>query len=254
MAEVKQNLEIYKEPRVVGYYASLEGLTSAETYVFGKYVGEGERVLDLGVGGGRTTQYLAAKAGLYVGIDYSQAMVEACRRKYPSLEFHCEDASDLKRFADGSFDVVVFSYNGIDYLQSDEARKNCLLEVKRVLRGGGRFIFSSHNARCLVSRPVLRGVSTTRAVGHILWTVRDFASRATQRSVFKVFYEGRGYILDPVHGGLITFVSSPQAIAKEAEEAGFQLVDTINCNFPDKVSDYFSGWYYYVLSCPQKSN
>jgi ubiquinone/menaquinone biosynthesis C-methylase UbiE len=80
-------------------------------------------------------------------------MVEACRRRFASLEFLCVDATDLRIFSDRRFDVVVFSFNGIDYIPTDEARARCLLEVARVLRPGGRFIFSSHNAKYIGWRP-----------------------------------------------------------------------------------------------------
>ena len=131
----------YNKPDVVKCYAEADCLQPDEAYAFDKYIRSGETILDLGVGGGRTTPYLVAKAKKYIGVDYSDAMVEACQRKFPDLEFHCEDASDLSRFADASFDVVVFSLNGIDYIRTDEARARCLLEVKRVLKPGGRFLF-----------------------------------------------------------------------------------------------------------------
>ena len=85
-------------------------------------------ILDMGVGGGRTTQYLSQIAGRYVGADYSEAMVDTCRKRFPDQEFrHC-DARDIAPFADGEFDAVVFSANGIDYIAADEGRARCLAE------------------------------------------------------------------------------------------------------------------------------
>ena len=47
-------------------------------------------------------------------------------------------------FADGSFDFVLFSYNGIDYVSHDD-RLKILQEVRRVGKPGGYFCFSTHN-------------------------------------------------------------------------------------------------------------
>ena len=56
------------------------------------------------------------------------------------------DAADLGGFGDGTFDVVVFSYNGIDYLHPVEKRVRCLSEVARVLGRDGVLLLSTHNA------------------------------------------------------------------------------------------------------------
>jgi SAM-dependent methyltransferase len=45
------------------------------------------------------------------------------------------------------FDIVVFSYNGIDYVPHDD-RLRVLSEIRRVLRHGGTFAFSTHNILC----------------------------------------------------------------------------------------------------------
>ena len=65
---------------IVRRYASKRTLFPFESYLFGKYIPNGSRILDLGVGAGRTTASLADGAKSYVGIDYSPGMVEACRK------------------------------------------------------------------------------------------------------------------------------------------------------------------------------
>jgi SAM-dependent methyltransferase len=103
-------------------------------------------VLDLGCGTGRTTYTLGALARSYVGIDFAPAMVDVCRLRFAESDrqrFLVADASDLSRFGDGSFDLVVFSHNGIDYLDI-AGRGRCLDEARRVLRPDGVLFFSTH--------------------------------------------------------------------------------------------------------------
>ena len=242
------NLEVFNHPSVVDHYAAAGWLQRCEEYCFENYVKSGDAILDLGVGGGRTTPHLLTKASRYVGADYSQSMVEVCRQKFPALEFYCEDASDLKLFEDASFDVVVFSFNGIDYIRTIEARARCMREVNRILRPDGRFIFSSHNAKGVCVWPNLRDASAVQIAWRIVRSIGRsviLGSRLLGREPFRT---GMGYIHDPVHGGLVTLVSTPERIAAEASVAGLRIVEVVDGLYPETVSQYFTPWYYYVLA------
>ena len=103
------------------------------------------RLLDIGVGAGRTTEYFAGLADEYVGLDLSPAMVEACGARFPDVRFEVADVRDLSRFPDGSFDVVLFSFNGVDCVGSDADRQRAFAEMRRVCAEGGRLFFSSKN-------------------------------------------------------------------------------------------------------------
>ena len=161
------NLEKYNEPEVVDYYKKAEGLQPSEEYLFKRYLKPGMSILDIGVGGGRTTPYLSKIAARYVGADYSNAMVEVCKKRFPALEFCHADATDMRVFQDNEFDAVVFSFNGIDYIQIDVARLKCLGEVFRILKPEGCFIFSSHNAKVLGIWPSFDGARHYK----ILWRI-----------------------------------------------------------------------------------
>lgn len=101
-------------------------------------------VLDLGVGGGRTTRLLAPAARRYTGLDAASAMVELARARNPGVDLRVGDARDLSRYPDRGHDLVVFSYNGLDAVDHP-GRVAALAEMHRVLRPGGRLVVSSLN-------------------------------------------------------------------------------------------------------------
>lgn len=93
-------------------------------------------ILDLGVGAGRTVPLLLDISNDYTGLDYTPDLVRVCRQKHPGVRVHPGDARDLSRFDNDSFQLVVFSFNGIDAVNHDD-RVTILREVRRVLRPGG---------------------------------------------------------------------------------------------------------------------
>jgi SAM-dependent methyltransferase len=111
---------------------------------WGRSLFQGQPILDIGVGAGRTTALLRPLGGEYLGIDYTPEMVEACRASYPGARFEHMDARNLQRLPAGHFGLVMFSFNGIDSVAPAD-RRLILREVHRVLRPGGLFIVSSHN-------------------------------------------------------------------------------------------------------------
>ena len=275
-----QNLSAYSSPHAIEVYSRSNTLTACESYLFDRYIGLGQAVLDLGVGGGRTTAHLAASASSYVGLDYSQAMVDVCREKFPTLQFVCDDASDLQRFASNSFDVVVFSFNGIDTIRTDSARTRCFTEAARVLSASGYFIFSSHNARSIGFRANLRKYLVDRVVKseHVVTSIttvskaRSLAAEVGLRRLLRKFWRslrisieifwrkllvpeplrGTGYFFEYSHGGLILFASTPKYVSAEAKSAGFEVVEVVGNNYPANCPNYAIQSYYYVLRVSPK--
>jgi SAM-dependent methyltransferase len=127
-------------------YRKSHKLQPAEAFIFGQFRGElsGRRILDIGVGAGRTVPYLLDLSADYIGIDYSPRMVAECRKKFPEVQFEVCDARDMSRFSNGSFGFVFFSFNGIDYVEHED-RLRTLAEVRRVLSPEGLYAFSTHN-------------------------------------------------------------------------------------------------------------
>lgn len=104
----------------------------------------GRPVLDLGVGGGRTTSLLRLVSDDYTGIDYTPELVALCRNRHPGEDIRLGDARDLVGIPSGSMALVVFSNNGIDAVDHD-GRARVLAEVHRVLEPGGTFCYSTLN-------------------------------------------------------------------------------------------------------------
>jgi SAM-dependent methyltransferase len=54
----------------------------------------------------------------------------------------------MSRFADNSFDFILFSFNGIDYVNSSD-RSIVFREIYRICKPDGIFCFSTHNIQSL---------------------------------------------------------------------------------------------------------
>jgi len=102
----------------------------------------GERVLDVGCGGGLDALVAAATVGPtgeVVGVDITPEMVERAHESAAltptvRVSFRVADAADRLPFEDGSFDAV--QSNGC--LNLSPRKRELLAEVHRVLRLGGR--------------------------------------------------------------------------------------------------------------------
>ncbi|WP_394836609.1 class I SAM-dependent methyltransferase [Pendulispora rubella] len=126
-------------------------------------------MLDLAVGGGRTTEHFAPRVKRYIALDDSPATLRAWSKRFSGApyEFLLGDARTLP-FNDHTFDFVLFAHNGIDYVDRD-GRLRALREVRRVARAGGTFVFSTHDLeRCA---PVL----APRAAAYHLWLSEQLA-------------------------------------------------------------------------------
>lgn len=141
--------DTYEDPLIVSSYGRQRLLQPPEQTVLDELAPElGQMdMLDLGVGAGRTAWHFAPRVKTYLGLDYARTMIERCKQDLPGYAFVVGDASRLD-LADGSYDLVLFSYNGIDHLEPED-RQRALREMKRVLRPGGLMVFSSHNSNFL---------------------------------------------------------------------------------------------------------
>lgn len=169
---IEDTYAFFQRPDVVAEYASFSFLLPPEEEIFARYRSwiEGGRVLDVGVGAGRTTTRLASLASRYVGTDVSAAMIETCRGRFPNndaVTFEVFDARDMRSLESDYFDFVLFSFNGLDLVGEHEDRLSALAEMRRVCRKGGIVCFSSENLhfaeqRMSLGNALRRSLSATR--------------------------------------------------------------------------------------------
>jgi ubiquinone/menaquinone biosynthesis C-methylase UbiE len=232
---------------VVKRFELAQKLHPCEQYTFDKYIKKGQDILDIGVGGGRTVSYLSSKAKTYIGVDFSPRMIDACLRRYPTLDFRVEDATELKSFLDASFDVVVFTFNGISAIPTDEGRARCFKEVFRILRPNGIFIFSVGNSEFLAFLPSFYGASVLQKAWRVLLSIAKTASLVFRTLTSGVFYSKRGYLFLPLDGGVYLYAATQGIVDSECASAGFKTSDVVEYNMV-KLPRFFVGSYCYVVS------
>lgn len=149
-----ENHSFYNHPEIVKNYALESHLQAPEETILSELIPKlfNYDVLDIGIGGGRTTLHIAGRCKSYIGVDINANMVAACSQRFQNwphnLTFNVSDARTLDGIADNSIDLVIFSFNGIDYI-NHHGRMLALASIYRVLRPEGRFVFSSHNTGCI---------------------------------------------------------------------------------------------------------
>jgi SAM-dependent methyltransferase len=117
-----------------------EGLHEGDVRLLGEVAGRA--VLEVGCGSAPCARWLAAHGAHVVGLDLSRAMLQrglAAMRSggpQPSL---VQASADALPFADASFDIACSAFGAVPFV-ADSA--TVMAEVARVLRPGGRWVFS----------------------------------------------------------------------------------------------------------------
>jgi len=224
-----ENRSVYNSAAVVARYKGRDAIHPAEAAIIERFRSEwsGARMLDIGVGAGRTTLHFAPLVREYVGVDYAPGMVEACRERFkdqPNATFAVCDAREMSQYADGSFDFVLFSYMGLDSV-GHEDRARILGEIRRVLRPGGHFAFSAHNLRFI---PRLYRPYRAKFILSTLWTAMR-AVRVRMLNPPQADLLARDYAL--IRDGSEKFRTEmyyikPEAQLRALEQLGFHTIDT----------------------------
>jgi len=111
-----------------------------------------KRVLDLGCGSGRYTKILLNMGVKVVGIDPSKELISIATNEIPNVDFKIGSAENIP-FSDSRFDFV-FAGMVIQYFSNPQ---KAFKEVSRVLRPGGRFVFTGHIPYVAIAKPIKVG-------------------------------------------------------------------------------------------------
>lgn len=224
----------WDRPEIVTEYAGRRYITPAEVRVLAECWRnvKGGRVLDLGVGAGRTVPYLAPVAAEYVAADLAPNMVAQARLRHPGVRVVQADARNLP-FADAAFSFVLFSFCGIDYVDPDD-RSVVLSEARRVLAPGGVLAYSTHNLASLTDgpprlfprstsnrvSPARAAVRWARGLASAIRSLRNYRSlRVHERRG-----EGVAFVVDGAHEhSLVTCYVAREYEERALRHAGFEL-------------------------------
>ena len=252
------NREVYQSPYIVDVYLKKNFLLGPEQVILDLFRDQWEnwRVLDIGIGAGRTTAYFAPIVAEYVGVDYAESMIRTCQSifdgRLSNVKFQLGDARSMPEFESGYFDFVMFSFNGLDSI-SHEERRQALAEMKRVGKKGGFLFFSSHNLQFIPKMYRLGPAETPR----------QFAYRC-YRLLMLLYHNGLpGYykhldhavIRDDVHRfRLRHYYVKPATAVAQLRELGFRNIRV----FPSKSGNeldiakldsvYEYGWLHYLCN------
>jgi SAM-dependent methyltransferase len=244
---------------VASHYLRSRELAPAERSILMRFRYRWDRtaVLDLGIGAGRTTYVLSAVARVYVGLDYAPAMVELASRlvdEDANTRVAWGDARDLSEFYGRNFDLVLFSFNGLDYVSLDD-RVRVLHEIRQVLAPDGYFAFSSHSLAALPFRVTLdelhRGDGLVAGLRQSRAMLNAARARHANRALDLEAARARGWAMvrDELHGfRLKTYYGTAVGQVKQLEDAGFADVEVLDRSAArvDPARPGSDAWLYYV--------
>jgi SAM-dependent methyltransferase len=146
-----------------GFIWCPEGTDEAEVRLLGPV--SGRRVLEIGCGAGQCSRWLQAQGAVAVGIDLSFRQLQHSRRiddeRGTSVPVACATATILP-VASESVDLACSAFGAFPFILDIDV---ALAEVHRVLRPGGRFVFSVVHPvrRMFLDDPGEAGLVVTRS-------------------------------------------------------------------------------------------
>jgi len=187
------------------------------------------RVLELGCGSGRLTIPIALQGGEIVGLDLSQAMLDAARAKASVAGVEVQwVVGDMRRLdLPGQFSAIFIPGNSLLHLLSGEDLERCLACSRRHLLPGGRLVFDVSNPEVWLRKhgsaersPVLR---VTDAQGGKI-SVEETATYDARNQILRVVW----YLSKPDAPDFRVVdyqlrAIFPQELSRRLEAVGFRL-------------------------------
>ena len=116
------------------------------------------RILEIGCGAGRLTNYLIQKGFDAIGFDISETLIKEGHSRYPdTLIFIASGGGDMP-LKDSFFDIVL-SFDVLEHIPDVDAH---LSEVRRVLKSGGFYLFQTPNKLTNVPFEIIKNGSLTK--------------------------------------------------------------------------------------------
>ena len=207
--------------RDLGFVWGPEGLDEADAGLLGDV--RGRAVLEVGCGAGQCTRWLRSRGASAVGVDLSfrqlrhgRRIDEGTRVDAPAV---CADAAALP-FGTGAFDLACSAYGALPFVADVDA---VMGEVARVLRPGGRWVFS-------VSHPVR-------------WAFADDPGPAGL--VAEHSYFDRTPYAETDSAGHPSYVEHHRTLGdwvRAVTAAGFTLADLVEPEWPADHEETWGGW------------
>ncbi|GAA1734823.1 class I SAM-dependent methyltransferase [Isoptericola hypogeus] len=204
-----------------GFRWGPEGLQEHDAHLLGDVAGA--RVLEVGAGAAHCSRWLAARGAHVVATDVSAGMLAHAARldretgvRVPAAQ---ADARALP-FADDSFDVVFTSFGAIPFVP-DAARVHA--EAARVLRPGGRWVFS-------VTHPVR-------------WAFPDDPTSRGLTAQFS-YFDRRPYV-ETDGEGRVAYAEYHRTLGDHVRDvvaAGLRVRDVVEPEWPEWNDQVWGGW------------
>ncbi|MDQ8203732.1 class I SAM-dependent methyltransferase [Pelagicoccus sp. SDUM812003] len=190
------------------------GLWKSEKLLLEKHFGKKEFLLDLGCGAGRVAIGLWEEGfESVIGADLAEEMAREAREIGECLgcpfRFERQDATNLT-YPAGSFDGVIFAFNGLMQIPGKAVRQLALQQIYRVLRPGGRFFF------CTLDRE-------DRLYSKV-FAVADDPEHDHAQNPHLIDFGDRHF--ETEHGTTFMHVPTRAEVEAALGEAGFELIES----------------------------
>ncbi|MCK6691583.1 MAG: class I SAM-dependent methyltransferase [Thermoanaerobaculia bacterium] len=257
------NKDSWNSMKVVNVYVNEKKLQKPEETIMGFIDPQlpNWRMLDIGIGLGRTTHHFAHRVKEYIGIDYSFAMIKTYRQLFPDSSLNGNirlgDARMMQDFEADCFDFILFSFNGIDYI-SHEDRLHALEEIKRVGKKGGLFVFSTHNLQYIDN---LYTIKFGSGLKHFLYQCYRYL-RLIYHNGLPQRYRDKDFAIindGAYHFKVTTYYIKPAAQIEQLKRLGFKNIRLFSLKtgveIPKTDLNQLTkdSWIYYLCEIPAKN-